>query len=37
MPRIIETVVYGIGELSEEAKEKARAWYRQDGLCDEMP
>ena len=35
MPRIIETVVYGIDELSDAAKEKARAWYRQDGLYDE--
>ena len=35
MPRIIETVVYAIDELSDKAKEKARAWYRQDGLCDE--
>ena len=35
MPRIIETTVYGIDELPDEAKEKARAWYRQEGLYDE--
>ena len=35
MPRIVETVVYTIEELPDEAKEKARAWYRQDGLHDE--
>ena len=35
MPRIIETVVYGIDELSEEAKEVARCRYRQQGLHDE--
>ena len=35
MPRIIETVVYGIEELSETAKEKARSWYRQAGLHDD--
>ena len=31
MPRIIETVVYAIEELSETAKESARTWYR--GTC----
>ncbi|MYF07174.1 MAG: antitoxin of toxin-antitoxin stability system [Rhodospirillaceae bacterium] len=35
MPRIIETVVYRIDELSDEAKEAARCWYRQAGLHDE--
>ena len=35
MPRIIETVVYGIDELSNQAKENARAWYRQAGLHDD--
>ena len=35
MPRIIETTVYGIDELPDEAKEKARAWYRQEGIYDE--
>ena len=35
MPRIVKTTVYTIDELSDEAKEKARAWYRQDGLHDE--
>ncbi len=32
MPEIIETTVYRLDELSNEAKEKARAWYRQVGL-----
>ena len=31
MPRTVETVVYAIEELSEAAKERARAWYR--GTC----
>ena len=35
MPRIIETVVYGIDELSDRAKDAARSWYRQVGLHDE--
>lgn len=29
MPEIIETPVYRLDELSEPAKEKARAWYRE--------
>jgi hypothetical protein len=29
MPEIVETTVYRLGELSEDAKEKARAWYRE--------
>ncbi len=33
MPRIIETTVYELAELSEAAKERARAWYR--GHCME--
>ena len=28
MPRIVETVVYELKELSEAAREHARAWYR---------
>ena len=32
MPEIIETTVYQIGELSDEAREKAREWYRQGGF-----
>ncbi len=32
MPRIIETTVYGIDELPDEAKEAARAWYRESCL-----
>ena len=35
MPKIIETVVYTIDELSDDAKEAARSWYRQIGLHDE--
>ena len=35
MPRIIETTVYTIDELSDAAKESARIWYRQLGLHDE--
>ncbi len=35
MPRIIETIVYTIDELSGAAKEMARMWYRQNGLHDE--
>ena len=35
MPRIIETVVYTIDELSDKAKESAQCWYRQHGLHDE--
>jgi len=29
MPEIVETTVYSLDELSETAKEKARAWYRE--------
>ena len=35
MPRIIETTVYGIDELSDEGKEAARSWYREAGLHDD--
>ena len=35
MPRIIETTVYMIDELSDAAKENARIWYRHQGLHDE--
>ena len=35
MPRIIETTVYTIDELSDEAKAAARCWYRQAGIHDE--
>ena len=35
MPRIIETTVYTIDELSDAAKENARIWYRQTGLHDD--
>lgn len=32
MPRIVETVVYELRELSEAARERARAWYRESCL-----
>ncbi len=35
MPRIIETTVYEIEELSAEARDKARNWYRDTGLHDD--
>ena len=35
MPRIIETTVYTIDELSDAAKENARIWYRHQGLHDD--
>ena len=34
MPRIIEKCVYKFSELSESAKEKARAWYRLEDQFD---
>ena len=33
MPHVIETTVYEFHELEDEAKEKARAWFR-EGLGD---
>ena len=35
MPRIVETTVYTIDELSDEAKDAARCRYRRHGLHDE--
>ncbi|MFA6219952.1 MAG: antitoxin of toxin-antitoxin stability system [Erythrobacter sp.] len=35
MSEIIETTVYGLDELSDAAKVKARAWYRQVGFDDD--
>ena len=32
MPEIIETTVYLLGELSDAAKDNARAWYREGGF-----
>ncbi|ADO44175.1 hypothetical protein [Ketogulonicigenium vulgare] len=32
MPEIIETTVYRLDELSDGAKDKARAWYREGGF-----
>jgi len=32
MPEIIETTVYRLGELSDAAKDNARAWYREGGF-----
>jgi hypothetical protein len=35
MPRIVETTVFRLDELSEQARDKARAWYREAALCDD--
>jgi hypothetical protein len=35
MPRIVETKVFRLDELSEGAKEQARAWYREASACDD--
>ena len=35
MPRIVETTVFTIDELSDATKENARIWYRDQGLHDE--
>jgi hypothetical protein len=35
MSRIVETTVYPLDELSEDAKAKARAWYRETALDDD--
>ena len=35
MPRIVETTVFTIDELSDAAKENTRIWYRDQGLHDE--
>jgi len=35
MPEIIETTVYRLDELSEPARETARAWYRKSGFDHE--
>ena len=35
MPRIVETTVFTIDELSDASKENARIWYRDQGLHDE--
>ncbi|MDH0366305.1 antitoxin of toxin-antitoxin stability system [Brucella anthropi] len=32
MPEVIETIVYRLDELSDAAKDKARAWYREGGF-----
>ena len=32
MPDVIETTVYRLDELSEAAKDNARAWYREGGF-----
>jgi hypothetical protein len=32
MPEVIETIVYRLDELDDDAKEKARAWYREGGF-----
>jgi hypothetical protein len=35
MPRIVETTVFHLGELSEKARETARAWYRETAARDD--
>src|ERR1700677_4468290 len=35
MPRIVETTVFRLDELSDGAKEQARAWYRETDACDD--
>ena len=35
MPRIVETTVFRLDELSEQARDKARAWYREASDCDD--
>src|ERR1700677_4608227 len=35
MPRIVETTVFHLGELSEQARETARAWYREAAASDD--
>ena len=35
MPSIVTTTVFTIDELSDAAREKARSWYRDQGLFDE--
>ncbi len=35
MPEIVQTTVYRLDELSDAAKEKARAWYREGGFDHE--
>ena len=35
MPRIVETTVFRLDELSEGAREQARAWYREAAACDD--
>jgi len=34
MPRIIETTVYSLDELSDAAKDKARSWFRENLIWD---
>ena len=35
MPRIVETTVFHVGELSEKARETARAWHRETAARDD--
>jgi hypothetical protein len=35
MPRIVETTVFHLDELSERARDAARAWYRGAAACDD--
>lgn len=36
MPQVVETTVYEIDELPDAAKEKARAWYREQGFDEHI-
>lgn len=35
MPEVIEIIVYRLDELSEAARDRARAWYREAGFSDD--
>ena len=35
MPKIVETPIYRLGELSDDAKQPARAWYREIAFTDD--
>ena len=35
MPRIVETTVFHLDELSERARDAARGWYREAAACDD--
>ena len=35
MPEVIETTVYQLSELDDDARQKARDWYREHGVSDD--